>query len=51
MAITVTEPAQGTLTLNADGSFVYTPAANFNGAVSFTYTVTDGGARVRPSPR
>jgi T5SS/PEP-CTERM-associated repeat protein len=26
----------------ADGSFTYTPAANFNGADSFDYTVSDG---------
>ena len=24
-------PANGTVTLSADGSFTYTPAANFNG--------------------
>jgi hypothetical protein len=28
--------------LNADGSFTYTPNADFNGADSFTYTVSDG---------
>lgn len=35
-------PASGTLTLNADGSFSYTPNAGFAGDDSFTYTVTDG---------
>jgi hypothetical protein len=30
------------LVLNADGSFTYTPNANFSGADSFTYTVSDG---------
>ncbi|MEX7474676.1 Ig-like domain-containing protein, partial [Mycobacterium adipatum] len=34
----------GTLTLNADGTFTYTPDSNYNGADSFTYTVTDGTA-------
>ena len=34
--------AQGTLTLNANGSFTYTPAPNFNGADSFTYRANDG---------
>jgi Ca2+-binding RTX toxin-like protein len=29
-------------TLNADGSFTYTPAANFNGPDSFTYQLVDG---------
>ena len=37
-----TGPAHGTLTLDADGSYTYTPAANFTGADSFTYTVSDG---------
>jgi T1SS-143 domain-containing protein len=32
----------GSVTIAADGSYVYTPAANFNGTDSFTYTVTDG---------
>ena len=27
-----------------DGSFTYTPAANFNGTDSFTYTASDGTA-------
>jgi VCBS repeat-containing protein len=35
-------PANGTVTMNPDGSFSYTPAANFNGTDSFTYTVSDG---------
>jgi VCBS repeat-containing protein len=35
-------PAHGTLTLNADGSFAYTPAADYNGPDSFTYRASDG---------
>ncbi|MEJ1938677.1 cadherin-like domain-containing protein, partial [Nostoc sp. NIES-2111] len=35
-------PANGTVTVNPDGSYIYTPAANFNGTDSFTYTVSDG---------
>jgi VCBS repeat-containing protein len=31
-------------TLNSDGSFNYTPAANFNGTDSFTYKANDGTA-------
>ncbi len=41
-----TMPANGTLALNADGSFVYTPNAGFTGTDSFTYrlvgTVLEG---------
>jgi hypothetical protein len=36
-AVLATGPAHGTLTLNADGSFAYTPAANFVGSDTFTY--------------
>ncbi|MFF7709138.1 Ig-like domain-containing protein [Pseudomonas sp. NPDC007930] len=35
------QPAHGTLVFAADGSFTYTPAANFNGTDSFTYQVAD----------
>jgi VCBS repeat-containing protein len=35
-------PSHGSLILNGDGSFVYTPAAAFNGQDSFTYQTTDG---------
>ncbi|MGA2500849.1 MAG: cadherin-like domain-containing protein, partial [Tepidisphaeraceae bacterium] len=41
-AILVDGPAHGTLTLNPDGSFTYTPAENFYGADSFTYKANDG---------
>src|SRR5207247_1368206 len=37
-------PANGRLTLNANGSFTYTPNANFNGTDSFTYQANDGTA-------
>jgi VCBS repeat-containing protein len=43
-AVKVTDPAHGTVTLNADGSFTYTPAANYHGADSFTYKANDGSA-------
>jgi hypothetical protein len=36
----VSAPANGTVSTNADGTVVYTPALNFVGADSFTYTVT-----------
>lgn len=35
-------PAHGTVTINADGSFVYVPDANYSGADSFVYVVSDG---------
>ncbi|MEM9511714.1 MAG: Ig-like domain-containing protein, partial [Cyanobacteria bacterium P01_E01_bin.48] len=35
-------PANGTLTLNDDGSFDYTPDAGFSGTDSFTYFANDG---------
>ena len=34
-------PAHGTLALNADGSFIYTPTAGFVGTDSFTYIASD----------
>lgn len=36
-AVLVTPPAGGTLLLDANGAFTYTPAADFTGAASFTY--------------
>ena len=35
----VNGPTHGTLTLDSDGSFVYTPPANFHGTDSFEYSV------------
>lgn len=32
----------GTVTIGQDGSLRYTPAANFNGEETFTYTISDG---------
>ncbi|RVB37832.1 cadherin-like domain-containing protein, partial [Mesorhizobium sp. M7A.F.Ca.CA.001.06.1.1] len=42
--VLVTEPTNGTLTLNPDGSFTYAPKANFFGTDSFTYRASDGTA-------
>ncbi len=36
------QPSNGTLTLNANGSFAYAPNANFNGTDSFAYRANDG---------
>ncbi len=42
---TVTQaPANGQITMNADGSFVYSPAADFNGSDSFQVKANDGTA-------
>ena len=37
-----TAPAHGSAAINADGTITYTPAANYHGADSFTYTISDG---------
>ena len=41
-AILVTPPLNGTVVLNADGSFVYTPNFGFVGNDQFTFQATDG---------
>jgi VCBS repeat-containing protein len=41
-ATAISPPQNGSLTLNADGSFAYTPDANYFGADQFTYRVSDG---------
>lgn len=44
----VTDPAHGTLSFDADGTFAYTPEYNFSGTDTFTYTVSDGIATSEP---
>ncbi|MEJ2748892.1 MAG: Ig-like domain-containing protein [Anaerolineae bacterium] len=41
-AALITSAAHGAVTLHADGSFTYMPAADFNGIDSFTYAANDG---------
>jgi len=50
-----TDPSHGTATVDADGSFTYTPSAGFTGTDTFTYTTTDavqlfGDTRVNGKP-
>jgi len=44
VAIPGTSVSHGTLSFNANGSFNYTPAANFVGSDTFSYRVSDGKA-------
>lgn len=43
------EAAQGTLTLDADGSFEFTPNPEFVGVATFTYRVSDGLQTTAPT--
>ncbi|MDQ1713087.1 MAG: large repetitive protein [Frankiaceae bacterium] len=43
-AVLVTNVTHGTLALHSNGSFEYTPAANYNGPDSFSYKANDGQA-------
>lgn len=47
-AVLVSGPAHGSLKLNGDGSFVYTPQAGFSGIDSFTYRASNGMADSGP---
>jgi VCBS repeat-containing protein len=38
----VSSPSHGSVTLNSNGSFNYTPASNYSGSDSFTYQANDG---------
>ena len=48
-AVRVSGPSNGTLTLNANGSFTYRPQDNFNGSDSFTYRASDGSLASNPA--
>ena len=38
-------PSHGTVAMNADGSFIYVPAAGYQGTDSFTYVDTQGKSK------
>ena len=48
-AVLVSNVSNGTLDLRPDGSFTYTPTADFNGTDSFTYRASDGTASSAPA--
>jgi VCBS repeat-containing protein len=48
-AILVTVPQHGALALGADGSFSYTPTANYAGSDAFQYAAFDGVDRSTPA--
>lgn len=48
-AVLVSGPGHGSLTLNSNGSFSYTPVVNYSGADSFTYRAFDGKAYSNPA--
>ncbi|MCO6454069.1 MAG: tandem-95 repeat protein [Pirellulaceae bacterium] len=59
-AVLVTGPTHGSLTLNTNGSFSYTPDAGYSGVDSFSYKASDGTAdsnvatasiQVEPAPQ
>jgi VCBS repeat-containing protein len=48
-AVLETGPSHGLLTLRADGSYTYTPAADFQGDDTFTYRASDGQTTSGPA--
>ena len=44
----ITAPTSGTLLLSSNGSYTYTPQANFTGAVSFTFSACDAVGQCDP---
>jgi VCBS repeat-containing protein len=48
-AVLESGPSHGTLSLNANGSFIYTPVAGYDGPDSFTYRASDGSLESSPA--
>ncbi|HYO60667.1 MAG TPA: cadherin domain-containing protein, partial [Actinomycetota bacterium] len=48
-AMLLTNAVNGDVTFNPNGSFTYTPDANFNGPDTFTYAATDGTSQSDPA--
>ena len=42
LTVTAASSPNGTVTINPDGTLNFTPAANFNGATTISYTISDG---------
>ena len=42
LSVTSASAANGSVSINADGTLNYTPTANFNGTDTITYTISDG---------
>ncbi len=42
LTVTSATAPNGTIVINPDGTLVYTPAANFNGTDTITYSISDG---------
>jgi hypothetical protein len=39
---TMSNPSQGSVLVNGNGTLTFTPAANFNGPAVINYTISDG---------
>ena len=42
-------PSHGSVSVNSDGSFTYTPAVNYLGSDAFTYEASDGTSNSNPA--
>jgi VCBS repeat-containing protein len=47
-AVSVSAASNGSVVMNANGSFSYTPTAQFSGVATFTYRVSDGALQSAP---